>query len=275
MKKIFLCIVVLFFASTLYANALCVRIAQLTDVHIGPKDDEKTATSIDKLNAAIKSINNRNDIDVVVFTGDNIDKSNVKDLKTFCSIVRHLNKPYYVLLGNHDAYKVSGIPQEDYMKAIKATNRKNQKTIQQNFAFHVNKDIEAICLDGTTPNIPSSHGFFGEETIKWFKKTLAKNKNKKIVIFQHFPLIPPEEQRQLRLLEPEEEASILDNNRNIILIASGHYHIGAVNIDENGVYHISTPSLLMSAQYRIIEIDYKKHDKKCFEIRTELVDVKY
>lgn len=275
MKKIFLAIVVIFFASTLCANAVCVRIAQLTDVHIGPKDDQKTATSIDKLKSAVADINSRNDIDLVVFTGDNIDKSNVKDLKTFCSIVRHLNKRYYVLLGNHDAYKISGIPQEEYMKAIRITNRKNQKTINANFTFSVNKDIEAICLDGTTRNIPSSHGFFGEETIKWFKKTLKENRDKEILLFQHFPLVQPEEQRQLRLLEPEEYESILDNNRNILLVASGHYHVGAVNIDENGVYHISTPSLLMSAQYRIIQIDYKKRNPKCFEVKTELVDVKY
>lgn len=274
MKKFFLLLVILFFASTLYADAVCVRIAQLTDVHIGPKDDTKTATSIDKLESAIQDINQHKDIDIVVFTGDNIDKSNAKDLKTFCSIVRKLNKPYYVLVGNHDAYKISGIPQEDYMKAIKKIN-KNQKTIETNFSFRINKDITAICLDGSTPNIPSSHGFFGENTIKWFKKTLSENKDKKIVIFQHFPLIPPEEQHSLRLLEPEEEASILDNNKNILLVASGHYHVGAVNIDENGVYHISSPSLLMNAQYRIIQIDYNKRSPKCFEIKTELVDVKY
>ena len=274
MKKIFLSVFILFFAITLGANATSVRIAQLTDVHIGPKEDTKTATSIAKLKSAIEDINTRKDIDAVVFTGDNIDKSNVKDLKTFCEIVRHLNKPYYVLLGNHDAYKISGIPQEDYMKVIKKIN-KNQKTINSNFVFSVNKDIEAICLDGATPNIPSGHGFFGEETIKWFKKTLLKNRDKEIVIFQHFPLVAPEEQKQLRLLEPDEYTSILENNRNILLVASGHYHVSKITIDENGVHHISSPSLLISSQYRIIEIDYNKHDKKCFEVKTELVDVKY
>lgn len=274
MKKIFLTIIILFFISTLHASATCVKIAQLTDVHIGATDDAKTSTSIDKLKAAVADINLRNDINMVVFTGDNIDKSNPKDLKTFCSIIKNLNKPYYVLVGNHDAYKVSGIPQEDYMKVIKKIN-KNQKTINTNFTFSVNKDIKAICLDASTPNIPSSHGFFGEETINWFKKTLLKNRSKEIVIFQHFPLIPPEEQKQLRLLEPEEYESILDNNNNILLVASGHYHVGAINTDQNGVYHISTPSLLMSAQYRIIEIDYKKPSPKNFELKTELVDVKF
>ena len=274
MKKIFLLTFILFFASNLCSDAACVRIAQLTDVHIGPKEDAKTATSIEKLKSAVEDINQRKDIDIVVFTGDNIDKSNIKDLKTFCSIVRHLNKPYYVLVGNHDAYKISGIPQEDYMKVIKKIN-KNQKTSNTNFAFSVNKDIEAICVDGSTPNIPSGHGFFSEDTIKWFKKTLLKNKNKEIIVFQHFPLVPPEEQHSLRLLEPEDEISILENNKNILFIASGHYHVGAVNTDENGVYHISTPSLLISAQYRIIEIDYKKHNPKHFELKTELVDVKY
>lgn len=274
MKKIVLNIFILFFATTLCANAASVKIAQFTDVHIGPKDDAKTATSIDKLKAAVQSVNCRKDIDVVVFTGDNIDKSNTKDLKTFCGIVKHLNKPYYVLLGNHDAYKFSGIPKEDYMKVIKQIN-KNQKTLNSNFTFAVDKNIQSICLDASTPNIPSSHGFFSDETLKWFKKTLKDNRDKEIIVFQHFPLIQPEEQKQLRLLDPDEYISILENNRNILLVASGHYHVGAVNIDNNGVYHISTPSLLMNSQYRIIEIDYNKHDKKSFDIKTEIVDVKY
>lgn len=274
MKKILLAIFIIFFAFTLSANAACVRIAQLTDVHIGPKEDGKTATSIDKLQAAVDSINCRKDIDVVVFTGDNIDKSNVNDLKTFCKIVRKLNKPYYIMVGNHDAYNVSGIPHEEYMKVIKLIN-KNQKTTKTSFTFPINGDIQAICIDATTPNIPSGHGFFSDDTIAWFKQTLKKNKNKEIVIFQHFPLVAPEEQKQLRLLDPDEYESILDNNKNILLVASGHYHVGAVNTDCNGVYHISTPSLLMSAQYRIIEIDYKKGGHKKYELKTELVDVKY
>jgi len=83
MKKIFLYLAILFFALTLNVDAKSVKIVQLTDVHIGDCAEGKTCNAMQNLNTAIVDINKRKDIDLVIFTGDNIDKSNLEILKKF------------------------------------------------------------------------------------------------------------------------------------------------------------------------------------------------
>lgn len=274
MKRIFAYIVFLFLVTTLTASAAGVSIAQITDVHIGD-DEVPNSDPLECLNSAIMSINSRKDIDFVVFTGDNIDKSTPANLKIFCKTARKLNKPYYIIMGNHDAHKIAGIPKDTYMSIIKKAN-KYQPKAESNFNFSINKYLEAVFVDGVTINVPSTHGFFTDDTIMWLKKTIRKNKNKEILIFQHFPIIPPANNPSHEILEVTNEKNVLLLSKNILLVASGHYHIGKVTVDDDGIYHISTPSLLHERQYRIIRVNYEKSRFTCpkkFEVKTELVDI--
>lgn len=275
MKKIFAYIVVLFFAATLGANAVTITIAQMTDVHIGSADNEKTEHSLKHLTEAMDAINRRDDVDFVVFTGDNIDKSRPDDLKTFCKTTKKLNKPYYIIMGNHDAHKVAGIPKDTYMHYINLAN-KYQKSDAMNYQFPATKDVQAVFLDGVVPNIPSSHGYFSEDTISWLSKVLKKNKHKKVIIFQHFPLVPPRDEIARTVLHSRDYNNLLLLNNNVLLIASGHYHQGKVQTDDNGIIHISTPSLLSEAQYAIIKISYDDTFWGCpkdFKVDVEFLDV--
>ncbi len=275
MKRIFAYIFILFFAATLSVGAKTITIAQMTDVHIGDVESEKTQHSLQYLKEAIEAINARNDIDFVVFTGDNVDKSRPSDLKTFCVTARKLNKPYYVIMGNHDAHKVAGIPKDTYMHYIDIAN-KYQKSDAMNFQIPVTSDIQAVFLDGVVPNIPSSHGYFSEETIAWFRKVVKKNKHKKLIVFQHFPLVPPRDEPSRTILHSADYKNILLLNDNILLIASGHYHQAKVQTDENGIVHISTPSLLSEAQYAIIKINYDEVFCGCpknFKVDVEFLDI--
>ena len=126
------------------------------------------------------------------------------------------------------------------------------------------------------PNIPSSHGYFSEDTLAWFRKVLKKNKNKKVIVFQHFPLVTPRVEPDRTILHSDDYENILLLNSNILLIASGHYHQGRVQVDANEITHISTPSLFSEAQYAIIKIDY---DNPCFgkatnfKVNTEFLEV--
>lgn len=275
MKRIFAYILVFFFAATLNASAKTITIVQLTDVHVGCSENEKTADSLKHLNEAIDAINKRKDVNFVVFSGDNIDKSKPEDLKVFCLTAKKLKKPYYIIMGNHDAHKVAGIPKDIYMHYINLAS-KYQKTDDMNFQFPVTDDIQAVFLDGVVPNIPSSHGYFSEDTIKWLRKVIKQNKHKKIIIFQHFPLVPPRDEVARTVLHATEYNNLLLLNDNILLIASGHYHQGKVQTDDNGIVHISTPSLLSEAQYAVIKISYDDAFFGCpkdFKVNVEFLDV--
>ena len=49
----------------------------------------------------------------------------MESLQSFMNIVQNLNKPYYIVLGNHDAYETGGIAKEDFIKFIHQYNPVN------------------------------------------------------------------------------------------------------------------------------------------------------
>ena len=129
-KKI-LIILFLFFSLTYIANAKDLKFAQIADVHFSLSQELNSKQS---LKWAVDELNKIEDLDFVVFLGDNIDKSNKEILKSFLNIVSGLNKPYYIVLGNRDAHKISGITKDEYMEIVLNDN-KNQKIYSSNYMF--------------------------------------------------------------------------------------------------------------------------------------------
>ena len=81
-------------------NAQCedLRFVQITDVRYSEKNKELLEKIID-------DVNKQDNIDFVVFTGDNIQKLCLKDLDSFITTAKQLNAPFYVLIGDKDINK--------------------------------------------------------------------------------------------------------------------------------------------------------------------------
>jgi 3',5'-cyclic AMP phosphodiesterase CpdA len=255
-------------STAVYAKNL--KFVQVTDVHLSSDGStlshRDVSHSVQGLKDAVNSINKLSDIDFVVFSGDNIDASNEKDLMVFCEITKNLKKPYYILIGNHDAYKLCGISKKTYINIVKQYD-KYQKSNNAYFYFFPTSKFIVIIMDGATPIIPSTHGYFPDEQVDWLDNILTKYKNKKAIIIQHFPLIPPFNNKSHEVLEPEKYMEVLTKHKNILAILSGHYHKEKVMYD-NDIYHISSPALIeYPAKYRVIEIDSK------FNLQTELIQL--
>ena len=111
-----------------------------------------------------------------------------------------------------------------------------------------------IALDGAKETIPGTNGYYRESTLKWFDNQLTKYANKKVVVFQHFPILPPTEEKSHQVYRAEDYVAILKKHDNVIAIVSGHYHLNKEKMD-NGIYHISSPSLVgVTNPYKIIDI---------------------
>ncbi len=272
LKFLFLLLAFSLFINSSYANTL--KFAQITDVHYSPdgKSDSKRDVSYSSknLNFAVNSINKQN-VDFAVFLGDNIDKSRPDSLLGFLRTTQNLTVPHYFVIGNHDAYKLSGIPKDKYIEAVKLYNP-HQKSDKPYYFFYPNKDCIAIVVDGAMPFAPSTHGTYTEDMIKWLDKVLTLNPTKIALIFQHFPLIPPEDNRSHTTLYPEKYFELLIKHKNIALISSGHFHSDKLTIDDNGIYHISVPSLLAKPnEYQVIELNYsKKRFKPPTDVKIEI-----
>lgn len=259
------------------AKSHTVSFAQLTDIHYSPDGITSSSRDLSKSKAnlgfAITSLNKHSkDIDFVMFLGDNIDKSRTDSMMGFLKETQNVEKPHYFVLGNHDAYKLSGIPKEQYIKAVQLYNP-YQKSDKPSYYFYPDKNTIAIVVDGAMQFAPSAHGTYTEETIKWLDNVLTENQDKVALIFQHFPLIPPYENFSHRTLEADPYFDLLIKHKNIALISSGHYHDEKVTIDKNGIYHISVPSLLSEPNiYEIVKVTY---EKKIFKTPTEVkVEIK-
>ncbi len=252
MKKflLFIFAFILLLSSKAYAETI--KFIQVTDVHLSADNE----FSKKEFKSAIKDINNQPNIAFVVFTGDNINEPNVKNLKTFLSIAGKLKVPYYIVLGNHDVYKSGGLSKVRYFEIIRQKNiffpqrKPNYKFSKNRFNFFI--------VDGAKEIIPGPVGYYKEDTLKWLDKQLSKSKKRPAVIFQHYPLVYPEDSEKRlkthKTYKSEEYLEMLNKHDNVLAVISGHFHTNSENM-QNGVYHISTPSMAgIPHSYKIIDI---------------------
>lgn len=277
MRKFILLIVGLFMSlavSSCKALADNIKFAQVTDVHLSANSQY----SINTLKSAIDDINSQPEISFVVFTGDNISNPKEENLKIFAKEVKRLKIPYYVAVGNHDVYKSGGLSKVKYYEILHEANpfylqnKPNYKFRQSGFIF--------LIVDGAKEIIPGSIGYYREDTLKWLEKELAKydKKKKQVVILQHFPIEYPQgvesSLRTHKTYKVENYRKILSEYHNVLAVISGHFHVNSENMND-GVYHISSPSLLSAPNsYKIIDIVTTKEFSPIIYTRLKEFEVK-
>lgn len=238
--------VLVLFQNIVFANEI--KFIQVTDTHYVSENKFRK----DVLEVAVNDINKLKDVSFVVFTGDNIDKANPDYLKEFVQIVNKLNVPYYLIIGNHEVFKNGDLSKSRYMEIIKENNFFYRPT-EPNYRFKKN-GFKFLIADGAKEVIPGSNGYYKQDTLDWIEKELNKHPDTPTVILQHFPLVPPKEMATHSTYKAENYLDMLDKHNNVIAVISGHYHINGEQM-RNGIYHISSPSLLNEPyQYKIIDI---------------------
>lgn len=285
MKKILvttlLCFMMLF-GSQVSAKSL--QFAQISDMHLSqiPVDEipEGTMTKGDYLLKAIKEINQNKDIKFVIFSGDSINEPDLKTMSKFLVIADKLNKPYYLVAGEKEILRRKNFSKRNFMNAYK---RHNLSMIFKgtNYAIKPNRELVFLFVDGTNEVMPTTSGYYNPKTLEWLDKQLKKYQNKKVVIVQHYPIVPPSNKIMHTTVEPEKYFHVINSHENVIAILSGHYHKDNT-IYKNGIYHISAPAFKdKSCAYKTINIKYEPEflfsNPAEFEIEQkliELVDVK-
>ena len=193
-----------------------IKFVQVTDSHLSA--DSEFSQNV--LKSAVEDINSQEGIAFVVFTGDNISNPTQANLREFMEIVNNLKVPYYIALGNHDVYKQKNMSKAEYFEIVhEMAPLRRQRT--PNYKF-------------------------------------TKNKNKQVIIFQHFPVEYPQtaenKLKTHRTYKLEEYRAVLEKHHNVLAILSGHFHTNDETM-KNGVYHISSPSLItVPHSYKIIDI---------------------
>lgn len=230
-----------------FAQAKEIKFIHITDIGLNPKNAYK-------LQRTIKEINDYKDIDFVVFGGNNLQKPNFENLDYFLYLLKKVKKKSYVLLGSNDVSSVSGLDKEFYLKKVKKARFFKHSKVS-NYSFN-HKDYVFIVMDGTKQYFQSSNGFYSKNELDFLDKTLEKNRNKNVIILQHFPLLQSSS-KWLETAKTDEYYQILDKYKNVKVIISGHYGDN-LEIKKDGIYHIITESYSKECAYKVIELDLEK-----------------
>lgn len=251
-----------------------IKFVQVTDTHLSAGNPYTSKI----LESAVDDINKQPDISFVVFTGDNIANPKEEDLKEFIRVIKHLNVPYYIVLGNSDVYKSNGLSKVRYFEMLNEANLfKLRSQKKPNYVFKKNNFV-FVLVDGAKEVVPGTVGYYRKDTLEWLDSVLTKYSKNDVIIFQHFPVYYPKEVESRlkthKTYKVEDYKAVLDKHHNVLAVISGHFHVNAENMD-NGVYHISSPSLLTLPQsYKIIDIVTTKEFSPIIYTQLREFDVK-
>lgn len=146
------------------------KFALVTDTHVGnPNNNED-------LYRTVKDINSLPDIAFVIVSGDVTEFGSDEELKTAKELLSDLNKPFYVIPGNHDSnWSESG------------TNSFKLIFGAETFGFEHN-GYKFIGL-ASGPNMRMGPGQIPRENLTWFFEELKKtDKNTPIIFVNHYPM---------------------------------------------------------------------------------------
>ena len=248
-------------------TAAGLKFAQLSDVHFladGSNTTFKmTGESPRLLDDAISQINEYNDIDFVMFTGDLIDKSFEKELKAFLPHVEKLNAPWYFAFGNHDRCVGGYLNTLVYLDMVRNSNP-DFKFKKAYYSFAPKKNHKVIVLDNIITDEITSNGYIDEEQLKWLKKELDSSKNDTVLIFMHVPVIEPFASPNHKMRNGIVLKQLIESYKNPIGVFQGHYHAAKITQHDNVLY-VNSPALVSYPNaFRVVSVTNHK-DKVVFD----------
>ena len=108
--------------------------------------------------------------DIVIFTGDLINKPKISELDTFFKFAKRLVYPWYALNGNHDIAIDGPLTKLKFMEMMRENNEKMRRFDKNYYAFTPKKGYRVICLDSIIDYKLTSNGEIYEEEFNWLKK---------------------------------------------------------------------------------------------------------
>ncbi len=274
MRKLILALLVLFTHSAFAQNF---KYAFVTDTHVG------TATGEEDLRRTVADINTQPDLDFVLVTGDVTEMGTNEELALAKEILSDLNKPYYVIPGNHD----TGWSESGGVSFIKTFGNDKFTFDHKGYRF-------IACASG--PYVRMSDGHIPRDATVWLDSLLTETpKSMPIVFINHYPLD--------NSLDNWYEATDRLKKKNIQYAICGHGHqnkaynfegieatMGRSNLrakDSVGGYNIVNmakdsvffttkhPNGILAKTWRSIALKTFVNDEKTYERPTSAINTKY
>ncbi|MBK7630399.1 MAG: PQQ-binding-like beta-propeller repeat protein [Ignavibacteriales bacterium] len=170
MKKILSAFIIIVLTSIGYSQSE-LKFAWLTDIHVG------YPTAGEDLQRSVDDINSLNDISFTIISGDITATGTLEELSLAKLILDNLEKPYYIIPGNHDT-KWSESGSTDFIRLWG----------KDRFTFEFNKFLFIGLHQG--PRMRMADGHWAPEDLRWFDSLIVSlpNSNQPIIFITHYPL---------------------------------------------------------------------------------------
>ncbi|WP_217642857.1 outer membrane protein assembly factor BamB family protein [Draconibacterium orientale] len=168
-KTLFLASLFLFLVPFARAQQVC--FAHITDTHVGG------STGAEDLVRTVKDINSQANINFVILSGDVTEFGSDEELREAKSILSELNKPWYVVPGNHDS-KWSESGNNSFVRVFGC----------EEFSFEAGGYLFIGTASG--PNMRMAPGLVPHEQIVYLDSVLhnMKDPEQPIIFVNHYPL---------------------------------------------------------------------------------------
>ena len=175
--------------------------AQITDIHLNSNDPQP----LQYLMTSIDDINKNPAIDFVLVTGDLADNGDNASLEQLASALKHLNKKYYVLTGNHETtWSESGMAKFSQLFGSERMQFEHKGMLFLGFT--------------SGPFIKMALGHVAPQDISWVADEVRQHgKGKHVIIATHYPMLEGD-------IDNWSEVTDAFRKLNITAFIGGHYH---------------------------------------------------
>lgn len=260
----------LFFTELSFAQDNLLKFLVVSDIHISNDEakDKRLAGLIDEINKGKLS-----DAELLVITGDNLSSyysnrnngdglENNRALK-FITILKNLEKPYLIALGNHD-YKIDRDKDSDAPFTFDEINIiedlwKSHAQVQPYYSFDY-KDVKFIILNSMRGRYLNRS--FDDEQMSWLVEKMKENKP--TFLFFHHPIRTDNFRiwgKPKDLITPENEEkffSILSKYKDLIkgiFVGHGHMWVNDKLFNTIPVYETASFEESAGLNYYLIHFD--------------------
>ncbi len=195
------------------------RIAQISDLHVTDKAGGMRRFVDSNANASLavrQLAAHVSNPDVVIVTGDLVDEGTEAEYALLREVLEPIDRPMYVLPGNHDDRRVLETALPDFLPNDRADGHCS-------YAID-DHEVRLVAIDTT---VPGRHdGVFPEDRAAWLDATLGAVPDQPTLVFMHFP--PFETgiwwMDAIGMSGKERFAEVLAGHHQVGLIVCGHIH---------------------------------------------------
>ncbi len=241
--------------------------AQLSDIHISDQGDQfdmLSGQAADFLSQVVEHLNRIEELDFVLITGDLLTAGSWPELELFEEAIRPLQKPYYIIPGNHDRRdpdRQQGLTRHDFARRFnpQVEARPTNSDAQAGYwSISLRPDIQLVGLDSVRDE--DWGGIIDAAQVEWLKGELAAHADKLVLLAVHHPfhMLAPIDR------DPRWSNFVCDNGGQILalldqyprvkMVLTGHHHLARADMFGRRL-HLACPAMaIYPCAYRTVHL---------------------